>query len=187
MNVYDFDGTILHGDSEHYFLHYVYEMYPKLEKYRKRINRFKEKCLKGKKTREQFYNFKYKIILSKIDNLDLVVEQFWDEYDKHIKKWYLDSHLDDDIIISATPEFLLKPIMERLHIKTLIASRMNMETFEIIGKLCYKEDKVIRFKELFDINQIDNFYSDSLTDKYMASVAKKAYFVKGNEILNWEI
>lgn len=38
------------------------------------------------------------------------VNDFWKEYIGNIKPFYLEQKKDDDVIISASPEFLLKPV-----------------------------------------------------------------------------
>ena len=124
-------------------------------------------------------------MLKFIDNLPDFLEQFWDEYERYIKRWYLEAHKDDDIIISATPRFILEPIVKRLKVSNLIATTYDLNTNKVVGRLCYKDQKVIRFKELFDENEIDNFYSDSDSDVYMAKIAKNAFIVKENEITPW--
>ena len=102
-----------------------------------------------------------------------------------VKPYYLQRKRDDDVIISASPLFLVAPAMARLGIKGVIASPVDMRTGVYSGLNCHGEEKVRRFGELYPGAEIDEFYSDSLSDSPLARLAKKAFLVKGNELLPW--
>ena len=89
------------------------------------------------------------------------------------------------MIISASPEFLLKPICKKLGIKYLIASRVDPSTGMYLGENCYGEEKVRRFKKQFDTKP-EEFYSDSLSDAPMANIAEKAFLVDDDILIPWE-
>lgn len=185
MNVYDFDKTIYAGDStlDFYFfslkkspmlirflpiqiigfIKYMFGMYSKLQ--------FKEK----------FYSF-----LKGIKDVDSMVELFWNENQDKIKDWYLKSKEESDVIISASPEFLLNTICRRIGIKHLIASEVNKNTGICEGENCYGEEKVLRFKKYFEKGEIKKFYSDSLSDAPISLMASERYIVNGNNILPWD-
>lgn len=185
MNVYDFDKTIYDGDStlDFYFfslkkspmlirflpiqiigfIKYMFGMYSKLQ--------FKEK----------FYSF-----LKGIKDVDSMVELFWNENQDKIKNWYLKSKEESDVIISASPEFLLNTICRRIGIKHLIASEVNKNTGICEGENCYGEEKVLRFKKYFEKGEIKKFYSDSLSDAPISLMASERYIVTGNNILPWD-
>lgn len=185
MNVYDFDKTIYDGDStlDFYFfslkkspmlirflpiqiigfIKYMFGMYSKLQ--------FKEK----------FYSF-----LKGIKDVDIMVELFWNENQDKIKDWYLKSKEESDVIISASPEFLLNTICRRIGIKHLIASEVNKNTGICEGENCYGEEKVLRFKKYFEKGEIKKFYSDSLSDAPISLMASERYIVSGNNILPWD-
>ena len=91
----------------------------------------------------------------------------------------------DDVIISASPEFLLEPIIKKLDISTLIASRVDKHTGLYDGINCHGKEKVRRFYEVFPDGKIDEFYSDSYSDTPLAEIADKAYIVKGEELSEW--
>lgn len=185
MNVYDFDKTIYDGDStlDFYFfslkknpmlirflpiqiigfIKYMFGMYSKLQ--------FKEK----------FYSF-----LKGIKDVDSIVELFWNANQDKIKDWYLKSKEESDVIISASPEFLLNNICRRIGIKHLIASEVNKNTGICEGENCYGEEKVLRFKKYFEKGEIKKFYSDSLSDAPISLMASERYIVNGNNILPWD-
>jgi phosphoserine phosphatase len=91
-----------------------------------------------------------------------------------------------DVIISASPEFLLEPICNRLGIGTLMASRTDKHTGQFSGKNCHGEEKVVRFRSLFPKDEVDEFYSDLYCDTPMARLAKRAYIVKGERLKPWK-
>lgn len=184
MNVYDFDKTIYDGDSTLDFYIYCLRKKPVLIKYFPiqfhALLKYKLKKCTKLYFKEQFYSF-----LNGIDNVDRFVEEFWDKNQKKIKKWYIHSKNDSDVIISASPEFILNPICERLAIKNLIASKVNKINGQYESENCYGEEKVDRFREKFSNDTIDKFYSDSLSDYPLAKISKKSYIVSGENIVDW--
>lgn len=181
MNVYDFDETILDGDSEVLFFKYVMK-HRKLKistKNKYLFYTFLEvsKISKYPKVRNKRY-----VILDEIKNdLSTILSDFWSINKNKIKQWYLDQKKDDDIITSATPRFILEPIMKELGIKNLIATEYNSETN--VWDFNYGENKVKHLLKLYPNIEIDNFYSDSLKDLPLAKLAKNAYRVCGNELI----
>lgn len=179
INVYDFDKTIYDGDSSVDFYLFCLRKKPSiilllpiiLFTYILYILGLKDKkCLK-----ECFFSF-----LRKIDNIDEYIEEFWKKNTKKIKKWYLDNKKNDDIIISASPEFLLKPLEKILHVN-IIASIVDKKNGKFISENCYGQEKVKRYNE-FTKNKINNFYSDSYSDKPMMMEAENSYIVKNDTI-----
>ena len=130
--------------------------------------------------KERFFAF-----LRRVPDLDMLVESFWDSRQKKIKRWYLERKRPDDVVISASPEFLLKPICRRLEIVPPIATQLNPETCKIRGKNCKGEEKVRRFLWLNPDASIHRFYSDSTTDLPLARLAGEAFFVQGDKIIPW--
>lgn len=185
MNVYDFDNTIYRGDSTADF--YIFCL-----KRHKKILLLLPSLLKGTL---KFYVFKkgsktemkqnmYKFL--KYTDCENDVGDFWNQKQKNIKQFYIAQQKADDLIISASPYFLLRPICERLGIKNLIASDVNPETGEYTGENCHGEEKVRLFRERCS-EEIDDFYSDSQSDLPLARIAKQAFLVKGDTIENWRI
>jgi len=108
-------------------------------------------------------------------------ERFWSGQIALIKAWYLEQKREDDLIISASPEFLLMPVCRELGV-TLIASQVDPRTGRYDGKNCHDEEKVRRMKEAYPEVEIDRFYSDSRADTPLAKLAKQAFLVKGNAL-----
>ena len=109
---------------------------------------------------------------------------FWNEYFCRMEPWYLEQMKSDDLIISASPEFLLRPAAEKLGVR-LIATPMNPYTGKISGKNCHDLEKKRRFLEEYPEEAIENFYSDSRSDQPMAELAKSAWLVKEHQCFPW--
>lgn len=102
------------------------------------------------------------------------VKDFWDKYDGRVHNWFEDRQRYS-VVISASPDFLLQEIQDRLGFDKLICTRHNSKTGIIIGENCRGAEKVKRLYEEFegkDIKVID-VYSDSLKhDKPIFSLAQ---------------
>lgn len=184
MNVYDFDKTIYDGDSTTDFILWCFRKKPRLTlSFLPGLAAFGGYLVKlcGKTYfKEKFYRF-----LNHIPNVDAWVNEFWDEHLDRIQEWYLLRQQEDDIIISASPTFLLKPACERLNIRYLLASRVDKNTGMYQGVNCHGPEKVRRFFNAFPGGEIDEFYSDSLSDAPLANLSKRAFLVKGEELIPW--
>jgi phosphoserine phosphatase len=112
-----------------------------------------------------------------------IVNKFWDKHLLHIKPWYYKLQKDDDIVISASPTFLVKCACDRLGIKTVIATDMNLNTLKIEGKNCYGQVKVEKFEQQFGKDLVlEAFYSDSLSDMPMMEKSKQGILVTGDKL-----
>ena len=185
MNVYDFDQTVFYPDSSFCFVKYCLRHYPRavLPSLPDVLAAGCRKCLNQAEMRE----LKEKIFsfLPRLDNIDRIVLDFWSEHRGNLASWYLDQLRPDDLILSASPEFLLRPIAEELGVR-LIATRMDPHTGRIIGNNCHDAEKVCRFLKEYPNEKIDAFYSDSLSDSPMAWFAEEAWLVKnGTELVPW--
>lgn len=186
MNVYDFDDTIYKGDSSKDFiiyaaLHHPYIMVKELPSMLYGGVMYGLGKMPKKEMKERFFHF-----VTGIKDIETEVSKFWDKNENKIKKWYFEVKEEEDVIISASPTFLLKEICQRLNIKSLMATDLDTKTGKILGENCKGKEKVVRFYENFPNGTINKFYSDSRTDQYLAEEAEESFFVKGNEITKWE-
>ncbi|MCH5211813.1 MAG: HAD-IB family phosphatase [Oscillospiraceae bacterium] len=184
MNIYDFDKTIYDGDSTAGFVKYCSKHYKKA--YITIIPTLWAFFLYmiGIYTKTQFKEKMYRF-LKYIPDIDSAVKDYWDTHEQNILDYYKKQHREDDIIISASPEFLLRPICDRLGIKHLIASRVDKHTGKYTGENCWGAEKVIRLKDEYGIGRCDSFYSDSFSDTPLADIADKAYIVRRNDLTPW--
>ena len=184
MNVYDFDQTIFYPDSSYLFVKYCLRRYPRAV-----LRSLPGTCLEGVKnllglsqTRElkqQVFSF-----LKRLDDVDRIVGEFWESNWDKIEAWYLRQAREDDLIISASPEFLLRPAAERLGV-ALIATRMDRHTGEILGNNCHDEEKVTRFIAAYGEEKPERFYSDSLSDSPMSWISREAFLVDRGKLNPW--
>lgn len=185
LNVYDFDGTIYNGDSSVDIYFFLLKRYPKLIAYFPKqilgMVRYKLHLSSKEEMKEMYFSF-----LKGVQTDKTFVDDFWKQNQNKIKEWYLNQKRKDDVIISASPEFLLKPICGILGIDNLIATKVELSSGKFLSKNCQGVEKVVRFKELFSEAEIEAFYSDSKSDIYMAKLATKAFRVKKNSIMDWE-
>lgn len=185
MNVYDFDKTIYKDDSTIDFYFFSLKRHPSIAFLLPSLlyAALLWSLRKINKTafKERFYTF-----LTKIDDIDSELELFWDLHERKIKDFYKKKQKDDDVIISASPEFLLKPICARLGIQYLFASRVDKKTGRYDGVNCWGKEKVNRFYSAFGKDAvIDEFYSDSLSDTPLSDISKKSYIVTGENRMPW--
>ncbi len=185
VNVYDFDETIYEGDSSRDFYFYCLFNYPKLWLLQPIIGfyglLFLMKLMPKTQFKEKVFSF-----LNWIPDVDNAINQFWNTHIKNIKDFYKQIKRDDDIIISASPEFLVKPAMDYLDVPSLLGSRIDKNTGKYTGLNCYGSEKVNRLNQSFPNVQIAEFYSDSKSDEPLAELAERAYIVKGTQILDWD-
>lgn len=115
-----------------------------------------------------------------VPHVDRFVDKFWDKNMKHIKSWYLSMRRDDDVIISASPYFLVAEACKRLGVNCIAT---NLDTnARLHGKHVYGAEKVTVYKSVYDDAPLAAYYSDSMTDIPMFEFAQKGYFVKGDRI-----
>ncbi len=184
MNGYDFDKTIFDGDCLIRFYFYTLFLRPFLflifpfhlfVYFLRSIN-----VVSKKRTKEiMMFNLRF------FRDRNKLVERFWAKNIKRIKQWYLEQKKENDVIISASPEFLVRYACEKINLKNIIASRLKIDTLKMEGHNCFGKEKAIRFEKEFGKDYIlDEFYSDSLSDMPMFKKAKKAILVKGNKRIN---
>ena len=133
MNIYDFDKTIYDGDSTAAFIKYCIRRFPKT--YITLIPTAWAFLLYiiGIYSKTQFKERMYRF-LRYVPDIDNVLEDFWDSHEGNILDYYKAQQKEDDIIISASPEFLLEPICRRTGIKNLIASRVDRFSGKYTGE-----------------------------------------------------
>ena len=188
MNVFDFDKTIYDGDSTVDFCLWLIKRYPAV------IGDFISnlgvvlRYKRGKITKTEMKEKLYKC-LRRVPDMEKELSLFWDKHIKNIEKWYLDVKREDDVIISASPEFLVSEACRRLGIKHVMASRVDAKTGKYDGLNCYGAEKPKRFDEYFGESARENiecFYSDSYSDAPLAVIAKKAYLIKDHAPTEWD-
>ncbi len=186
MNIYDFDGTIYDGDSTVDFWLFSLKRHPSvilsLPVQIAAVIMHKAGKYTTTEMKEHFFSF-----IRKIPDISAETELFWQKRQRRLKNWYFDQKSSDDLIISASPEFLLAPICRQLGNISLMATVIDPISAKISGENCKGEEKLKRFRSVYGNAEINEFYSDSLSDLPMAKAAEKAFLVDGNKIKRWKI
>ncbi len=155
MDIYDFDKTIVPFDSGSLFTLYCLLHYP--------------------------WIIIYLPVIAAAAPLERAVKGFWNRHEKEVHKWFLKDKRSY-VVISASPDFLLKEIAERLGFDHLICTRHSRRSGMIIGENCRDSEKVRRFAEEFPNTRVMDVYSDSIHhDKHIFSLAEGQcyHIVKG--------
>lgn len=183
MNIYDFDGTLYGGDSTLDFILYSLKKHPSLVRFLPGIGwkfaKYACKAIDKTTFKQGLYQ-----LFSGYD-VEAELEAFWDLHQHKIFPWYPGQQEETDIIISASPEFLLRPICSRLGIRHLIASRVDPKTGAYTGKNCWGPEKVDRLQEELGITHCGKFFSDRYSDQPLADIADEAFLIVKGQIRPW--
>ena len=131
--------------------------------------------------KDRFYRY-----MESIDDIDREIVLFWNQNMKYIHRWYLHNQSADDVVISASPTFLVAEACRRLNITYVLGSQVDKKTGHVLGPNCHDIQKVIVFHEAgFTDDQIEDFYSDSYSDEPMALRAQRSFIVEGENLKKW--
>lgn len=95
------------------------------------------------------------------------------------------------ILLSASCSLWLKQWCEKEKI-LLLCSELEVEngcyTGNLEGKNCYGEQKVVRLREIYDLNRISEIvaYGNHHSDSYYMKLANKSFMVNGSNVLPYE-
>ncbi|MGN0868498.1 MAG: HAD-IB family phosphatase [Akkermansia sp.] len=184
MNIYDFDKTIYRGDSSVDFCFCCLRHHPRALRFLPRflfaLVRYKLGRCDKEALKSAYFSF-----LRDVPDVAGSVEQFWRTHASRIEAWYRQQRRADDVIISASPEFLLAPIAAQIGVQ-LIATAVDVRTGALLTPNCKGEEKVRRLRALFGEQvRAEAFYSDSLSDTPLARLAERAYLIHGLEQRPW--
>lgn len=180
-NLYDFDKTIFKKDSSFIFYFYLLGRKPWLLFhffgliFMKFLQVFKIISL------EKFKEYTFSIFKF-FKNKEKVLDKFVEKNKNKFNKFYLQNKREDDVICTASPEFLVKALMKNVNPDAIvIGSKISLETlkYEDNAKNCKGSEKINRLKEYFKTDKIscENAYSDSLSDIYMFDIANNGYMI----------
>lgn len=185
MNVYDFDDTIFDGDTAIEFTLEYLKKNPSLLKLTpdiiKVIRDYRNLTFRFEDIVDKYGPMLSDFILSQNIDPKQVAKEFWDKREHKIKPFYFDIQKEDDLVISASPTFILEEICNRIGIKHFLGTEMDFEkgTFE---RWCFRDKKIEFFREAYPDGIIDDFYTDSFHDEFLFPYAKRVFLVKGNKI-----
>lgn len=182
VNIYDFDHTIYDGDASLDFILYCILRKPRLWGYAPRLLQALARYILGvwsrAKVKQEFFAF-----LPELQDVDKVVTDFWDSHQHRLAGWYKDQQRPTDIIISASPEFLLMPIAQKLGVDELIATKIDPLTGKLSGRNCRGAEKVRRLYEYKAEVKISECYSDSLSDLPLLKLADYPVIVRNHKLI----
>lgn len=184
MNVYDFDKTIYYNDSTSDFYVFCLKRHPRIAAHFPKTALAFVLYLLRIRTKTQFKEVMYEF-LHEVD-IDKDLPEFWETHKDKIKPFYLEHRRPDDVIISASPEFLLTPICNELGVGCLMASVVDKKSGKYTGINCHGKEKVRRFEERYGSAVIDEFYSDAYCDTPLAEKAERSFMVKGDRVSDWK-
>ena len=182
-DLYDFDKTVFPKDSTSTFWLFCLKRHPAIIRY------LPKQILSGVKYflkkislvqfKEEFFCF-----LKAIDG-EKEAEAFWDKNGDKIYSWFNPKENDAvTIVCSASPEFEIRPILERLGADIILGTRMDVKTGKITGENCKGKEKVKRITAVAGEYEFRNAYSDNPeSDAPMLSLAENRFLIKdGNRI-----
>ena len=182
INLYDFDNTIYHGDSSTDFFFFALMHYPKiiiiLPKIILYVVKYKFKIVTKTEMKEVIFSF-----LKYVPDVDSLVQKFWEEHRIYIKDFYLEKKHNHDVIISASPEFLLTPICKELKVQKLIGSKVDSKSGKFTGPNCHGSEKVRRLNEVYSEYKVNEAYSDSRSDIPILKLAENELIIKKEELI----
>lgn len=185
VNLYDFDKTIYDGDSTIDFYIFClkknillirflpYQLFFALL--------YKLNIVSKKSFKQSFFKF-----LKGINDADKYISLFWEKNDKKIKHWYLERNHDSDIIISASPKFLLLPISIKLGTLDLIATDVDKNSGLFLSDNCSGEVKVKMLYDKYNNITVNEAYTDSMSDLPMLKLSKKAFLIRKDKISEYK-
>ena len=181
MNVFDFDGTLYSGDSTQDFWLYAIIQRPlclrALPSQLSAAVLYAFGRIDRETFKERFYGF-----LKHIHDVDKLVANFWDINQSNLHRDVINRASEGDLVVSASPEFLLSEICARKHWK-LIASKVDPQTGELLGPNCRGKEKVARIHEAGYAGKFKQGYSDSRSDAPLMELAQQAFLVKKESIV----
>ena len=181
MNVYDFDKTIYPVDSALQFWRWCVRRHPASVLRASAALWPGLKALGGRLSRGELKQGMFAVLRSLEDPLE-EAERFWDGHIGNVFPWYLSRAREDDLAISASPDFLISAACRRLGIRHL-ATGMDPATGRLTTPNCWGEEKVRRYSEVFGDEKVEEFFSDSLSDLPMMRLAERGYLVRNGAVI----
>ncbi len=179
VDIYDFDKTVVPFDSGSNFLIFCFFRYPYLllllPYYAVMGLLFGLRILTLDRFKKHIFLFVRFIPLEK------AVKKYWDLHEKDVFPWFLpENRARYTVVISASPDFLLREIAERLKMDTLLCTRHDPKSGELLDKNCRNEEKVRRFHAAFPQSvTVKCVYSDSYkNDRPIFALGEQCFHIE---------
>ena len=180
MNGYDFDDTIFRGNSMRRFSIFCALRFPYLILFTPVL--LLALLLRAMRILDKNrYLHMISLFVALVPCVEKFAVKFWDKNINRIKPWYLEQRRDDDVIISASPYFLIEEACKRLGV-ACIATNLDTRARLRGHRHVYGKEKVTSYIAIYEDKPLASYYSDSMSDAPMFQFAQKGYFVKGNQV-----
>jgi len=211
LALFDLDNTLLNGDSDHAWGMYLAEIGAVDAKlHAEKQEYFYQQYVAGSLNIIEFCEFQFQVLKNTpLEQLYQWRDDFIDDVIQPMidlgKPELLDKHRELGhklLIITATNDFITRPIADRLKVETLIATTAEFIDQSYTGKIagipCFQDGKVKRLSDWCAKNQqnLENsyFYSDSMNDLPLLEQVTTPIAVTPDERLrshakqhNWQI
>lgn len=173
MNVYDFDKTICYKDSTFAFWCFCLKKKPwiivflPIQMFSLLLHRL---GLTNKPNGWWMY-------LRFMDVNDAMIQQFANKHEKYICEWYLQQKQSDDVIVSASADFIIQEMCKRLGV-SCVASQVDIETGRYSQPACHGKEKVRQFRAVYPSAIVHKSYGNAESDQYIMNEGQHAYLVK---------
>ena len=108
---------------------------------------------------------------------ETLIKKFADKHERHICDWYLQQKRPEDVIVSASPEFLIKEFAQRLGV-SCVASDVDIETGRYHKPACKGKEKVKQFRATYPDAVVESSYGNAESDQYIMREGQHAYLVR---------
>ena len=180
IDVYDFDGTIYDGDSTVDFVLWCLRRHPALLRHAPALAVAGLRLAAGRMGLTQFKSVLLSL-MARDFSLEAEAAAFWADMKtrKKLGPWFFLTPRDVPIVIaSASPEFELQHAAKILGVQTLIGTRCNTATGELVGKNCKGEEKIARIREALGEFEVRAMYTDDAkADAPLLAIAREKYVV----------
>lgn len=211
LAIFDLDNTLLAGDSDHAFGEFLVAKHlVSQETFKQANDYFYQQYQQGKLDIHEYLDFALKPLTKhSLEELQRLHQEFMAEYIKPIMlekaAELLAQHRaqgDFLLIITATNDFVTKPIAKALGVDAILATQAqiidNRYTGKVSGTPCFQQGKVTRLNAWLEGKQYNlqgsYFYSDSHNDLPLLQMVDNPVAVDADEILldhakkqNWQI
>lgn len=185
MKVYDFDGAVYRGNSAWEFYFFCLRRYPKIILCLPRQIWVLLCCWFGAKPQAVFWQAFY-VYFRYVPDVNLLATQFWSERRlQKLNRAYLAVRGKEHLILSSSPECLLKPVCLALNVG-FVGSIVDAKTGSANFLGCCGTEKLRRFREQFPKEKIEMFWSTRLSDHPVARQAEKSCIVRGDRVIEWD-
>lgn len=207
LSVFDLDKTLINGDSYDLWHEFLLEKGILGDEYIAKNDEMIALYNRGELDMDMYIKFsEISLRAVSLDDIAKLMPEYLDSKISPIirdkAKIWLNESKNSQIIISATPEYIVNPVSEFLGVKNFIGIRLKVKDNHYIGEyhapLSYQDGKVDNLKIWLENSQISpkeiKFYTDSINDLPLCEYADTVVCVTPDDKLRniaikrgWEI